>query len=139
MMAAYLLDACALIALLSDEPGGEKVDEIYSAVRRGDCSLLMHKLNLLEVYYGFWRDSGKPAADKMLMNVSASPILLVSTIADEVFGEAGRLKATYRRLSLADAIVLAEAHVRGAAVVTCDHHEFDPIAAREPIAFEWIR
>lgn len=30
-------------------------------------------------------------------------------------------------ISLADSIVLAEAKVRKNSLVTCDHHEFDPI------------
>jgi predicted nucleic acid-binding protein len=53
--------------------------------------------------------------------------------------EAGRLKTTYK-ISLADAIALAEASVSGGILVTADHHEMDKIEQAEPnIKFRWIR
>jgi predicted nucleic acid-binding protein len=54
------------------------------------------------------------------------------------FAEAGRLKATYK-ISIADAVVLAQASVSGGAVVTADHHELDVVEQNESIAFKWIR
>ncbi len=66
------------------------------------------------------------------------PIDIVETLNDDVFKEAGRLKAKYK-VSLADSIVLGEAIVRNAVVLTCDHHEFDIIEQQEHIQFDWIR
>jgi len=51
-------------------------------------------------------------------------------LTDEVFYEAGKLKAT-NRISLADAIAIAEANVRDVELVTCDHHEFDDLVNEE--------
>jgi predicted nucleic acid-binding protein len=61
-----------------------------------------------------------------------------SKISDEIFLEAGRLKASYK-ISLADSIVLAEALVTNAKLLTADHHEFDVIEENEEILFLWIR
>jgi predicted nucleic acid-binding protein len=43
------------------------------------------------------------------------------------------------RISIADAVVLAQASISGGAVVTADHHEFDAVDEKEPILFHWIR
>ncbi|MDR0446149.1 MAG: hypothetical protein LBH17_03835 [Oscillospiraceae bacterium] len=53
--------------------------------------------------------------------------------------ESGRLKSAYK-ISLADAIALAEASVSGGHCVTADHHEMDKVEQGEPnIKFMWIR
>jgi len=59
-------------------------------------------------------------------------------LADDILLEAGRLKATHK-ISLADAIVLAQASVTKGILITADHHEFDVIEEKEPIKFLWIR
>jgi predicted nucleic acid-binding protein len=67
-----------------------------------------------------------------------SPIAVDHEITDEIFAEAGRLKASYK-ISLADAIALAEASVSGGALLTADHHEFDVVEKNEKFQFQWIR
>ena len=42
---------------------------------------------------------------------------------------AGKLKAQWRRISLADCIALARAEERGGVLMTTDHHELDPLLA----------
>ena len=66
------------------------------------------------------------------------PINIYHEISDEIFTEAGRLKASYK-ISLADSVALAQAIVSGGALLTADHHEFDAIEKHEKIRFEWIR
>jgi hypothetical protein len=39
-----------------------------------EISLFMHKLNLLEVYYGFYRDDGKENAEAVLRDSFSLPI-----------------------------------------------------------------
>ena len=134
----YVLDACALIACLTGEHGGEKVKEILSQAAKNESMIRMSKLNLLEVYYHTWRAHGKEAADTMLGTVKKSPVEIIAEISDAVLVEAGRLKTIYK-LSLADAIAVAEASVSGCSVVTADHHEFDALESQEPIPFFWIR
>jgi PIN domain nuclease of toxin-antitoxin system len=134
-MKRHILDACALIAVLNDEPGRDVVVEV---VNRPDTDIAMHKINLLEVYYNIYRQGGKAMAGIFFQKFRQSPVRILPEITDAVFLEAGRLKAAYR-ISLADAIALAEASISGAFLVTSDHHEFDAVEAAEDISFLWIR
>lgn len=135
-----MLDACALIAFLEDEEGADKVEDILRKSRRNECAIYMNKLNILEIYYGIFREDSKEKAEKTLSKILALPIIVIDRLKDDVFKEAGRLKATYK-ISLADSIVLAEAKIRKAPILTTDHHEFDPIdkEEEEEIVFHWIR
>jgi len=138
MSKTYIIDACALIAFLQNEPGSVVMSEIIWEGTTGAADLYMHKLNLLEVYYGSLREYGLKRSNETMKMITDSPIQIISGLSDPVFAEAGRLKATYR-ISLADSIALAEASVRNAALVTSDRHEFDVIEQNEPIVFQWIR
>jgi predicted nucleic acid-binding protein len=138
MRPLYILDACALIAYLNDEQGADIVDGLLQRLEDGSVSLLMHKINLLEVYYGFYRERGQSLADEMLADMLGSGVKFIDSISDAAFLAAGRLKGTYQ-ISLGDAVLLAQASVSGGLVVTCDHHEFDAVEQAEPIVFEWIR
>jgi len=62
----------------------------------------------------------------------------MNEITDEIFMEAGRLKASYK-ISLADSFALAEASTSGGILLTADHHEFDAVEKRENISIFWIR
>ena len=93
---------------------------------------------MLEVYYGFRREHGKEYADTILNSVINS-VVEISDISIEILIEAGRIKSDYRRISLADSVVLAEASARDGYLVTADHHEFDIFESQEKIKFEWIR
>jgi predicted nucleic acid-binding protein len=137
-MKRYVLDANALIALLQDEPGAEKVSEVLNAAYKGEAEIIMHKANFIEVYYDAYRYRGKEQADLMLVEVKKQPIHINAGITDEIFTEAGRLKATYK-VSFADTFALAQAIVFCGALLTSDHHEFDVIEGNENIEFAWIR
>jgi len=134
----YMLDACALIAFLNDEAGADVVEELLRKSNRQEPNLFLHRLNLLEVYYGIYREVGPEVSKQVLEKIRALPVTEVTEISQQVFLEAGRLKGSYR-LSLADSIATAEAKVRCASLVTADHHEFDLIATKEDVAFCWIR
>jgi len=92
----------------------------------------INKINLLEVYYDTYRNYGKDKAEYMLDSIRKSPVEIISEISDEVFTEAGRIKATYR-VSLADTIALAEALLSGDTLLTSDHHEFEAIEEIENV------
>ena len=66
------------------------------------------------------------------------PLTIIDALADNVFYEAGKLKAE-NKISLADAIAIGEANVRGAELLTCDHHEFDVLVEEEKMTACWIR
>ncbi|HGJ66522.1 TPA: type II toxin-antitoxin system VapC family toxin, partial [bacterium] len=92
----------------------------------------------LEVYYVIHKKTGIEKADEILFELLNSSIIVIDKLEDNVFRETGRLKAKYK-ISLADSIALAEAKVREAPLVTCDHHEFDVIDKNGDIKFYWIR
>ena len=134
----YILDACALIAYFKNETGSEAMVQFFCQADDGDISIFMHKLNLLEVFYGFYRDDGKEKADAILDDSLLLPIIFVDELEESLFREAGRLKASHD-ISFADSIALALASVRGGSLITADHHEFEIIENKETIRFSWIR
>jgi len=134
----YVLDACAMLAVLSKELGADKVVAVYKKAATGEATLIINKLNLLEVYYVLFREYGKEHAGMFLEEIKESPIAINHSISDELFMEAGRLKAYYK-ISLADSIALAEAAISGGVLLTADHHEFDVIDNDGRIKFLWIR
>ncbi|MDR3314207.1 MAG: PIN domain-containing protein [Oscillospiraceae bacterium] len=136
----YFLDACALIALVKQESGAEVVEDLLvKALNDKKFIIQINKINLLEVYYGFHRERGKAFADEILRKIKDSAVGITDTIY-AVLAEAGRLKSIYRRISLADAVALAEASIAEGTIVTADHHEMDTIEQSEPgIQFLWIR
>jgi len=112
MSTVYVLDACALIALLSYEDGAEKVASVYKSASSGDAEIVMNAVNLLEVYYDYYRAYNKVTADAMFAQVEASVVNIVADISKALLTEAGRLKASYK-ISLADSFALAQAKVAG--------------------------
>ena len=133
----FVLDACALVALLKKETGADNVVAAYKKAENDEAQIIINRINLLEVYYGFYRENGKEYAEKIMDSVSKS-IISISEFDKTLFSEAGRLKASYR-ISLADSIVLAQSIISGGELLTSDHHEFDAIEEKEPIRFGWIR
>ena len=131
-----MLDACALIALLKNEAGSDIVADAYKEAERGEAGIIMNRVNLLEVFYGYYRDDGKAYASNIMAGIEQS-VIAISEFDKTLFPEAGRLKASYK-ISLSDSIVLAQALVTSGKLLTADRHEFDPINGREPISFHWI-
>ncbi|MDR0765165.1 MAG: PIN domain-containing protein [Synergistaceae bacterium] len=133
----YVLDACALFAFIKGETGDNIVWDVLFRSVTGDASAVMHEINLLAVYYGFYRERGKIYAELKIAEASAF-FTTIQGLARPIFTEAGRLKASYK-ISLADSIALAEASISGDSLVTADHHELDAIEKHENINFVWIR
>ena len=138
METKYVLDSCALLAYVYKEAGDDIVKTVLLQASKGHVQVYMNKLNLFEAYYDIRRSEGLQQADNFYSMVLMSPIHIVDSLSDAVFREASRLKSQYR-MSLADSIALGEASVRGASILTSDHHEFDPIEQNEAIKFAWIR
>ncbi|MBI3919807.1 MAG: PIN domain-containing protein [Armatimonadetes bacterium] len=134
----YVLDASALIAYLRQEPGHEIVTRRLTAARKGQEILWMHAVNLCEVYYDALRRSGKALAEQLLMDVGGLPIRVCRTIGRPLLRESGRLKAV-GGISLADALAVGLANLKGGRLVTADHHELDAVEQRGDGRFCWIR
>ena len=137
-METFVLDASALIAFLNDEEGADKAEDVFQKAKMGNCVIYMNKLNILEIYYVVYRRAGKEIAEDVLVKILNLPLIVVDVLNDNLFKEAGRLKATYK-ISLADSIALAEAKTRKAQILTADHHEFDLLDKEGEVVFYWIR
>jgi predicted nucleic acid-binding protein len=135
----YILDACALIAWLKNEPGADVVDGLLDKAEDGGIDLCMSVVNLVEVYYGFMRASGEARAREIMQTVRETAVEVIDTIDDAVFQEVARLKSTLKDFSLADAFGLATAAAYSGTFVTCDHHELDKVEPQVNIPFCWIR
>ena len=137
MSKIYVLDACAMVALLKNESGADAVADAYKQAENGEAKIIINRINLLEVFYGFYHDDGDEYADKILNGVEES-IVEIAEFTREIFLIARHLKATYR-ISLADSIALAQAIALNGELLTADHHEFDMIVGKEPVRLLWIR
>jgi uncharacterized protein with PIN domain len=78
----YVMDACALLAFLNDEPGADVVEALLQQAKNGGCMLSMHKLNILEIYYGVFREDGVDRAEEILTTILALPINVVASLSE---------------------------------------------------------
>ncbi len=67
MEKAYVMDACALLALINDEDGANYVESFLEKAQVGTINIYMNKINLLEIYYGIFRAEGQLKADEYEM------------------------------------------------------------------------
>lgn len=130
----FVFDANAVIALLLGEPGRELALALLESEEH-DHSI--HALNVCEVYYDFLRRGNASAAETVVEILQSNGLQVVSTLDRALWEQAGRLKATLRRVSLADCVALALALQTEATLVTTDHHEMDRVASEGvcPILF----
>lgn len=131
-----VFDACALIALLDDEPGAEVVEALL-AEEGHRC--LVHVLNVCEVYYHVYRRADPERAAKLPGILENYGFELDDSLSMALWQEAGQLKAEWRRISLADCFALALAIREKATLVTSDHHELDRLAQADVCPFRFIR
>ena len=134
----YVLDACALIAFLTEERGAgfETVDGLLIRAGSGEISLCMNAVNLVEVYYNFIRSDGQAAAGEIMRGVDALPIEYITDINGDIRSEAARFKACYP-MSLADAFLCATAKSYSAAALTKDT-DIEAAEQAEGISVLWI-
>ena len=134
----YVLDACALIAFLNEEEGCEEIDNLLSRANNGEHILYMHKINLLEVFYGYIRDYGLDGARTIMEPVNELPLHCIDTISDEMYNVAAFFKGTYH-ISLGDCIACAFARSLSATLVSADHGDFEKMQNTENLSVYWIR
>ena len=137
-MNLYILDACALIAVLAREKGSDIIRNLFQKTIEQQAVLIMNKFNFLEVYYIIYRTYGKAEADKLADTIKQMPIIIREILTDALLKEAGRLKAEYK-ISIADSIAIAETIINKGTLVTSDHYEMDPVEKGEKINITWFR
>jgi PIN domain nuclease of toxin-antitoxin system len=132
----YALDASAMIAFASAEPGGAMVEELL-ADRRNQC--FAHAVNLCEVYYDACRRIGAEAASQLISDLAGSGVRFRSDMDSAFWQHAGRLKADARRISLADCFGLALSAALDAEFVTADRHEMEALLDKPGYRIRLIR
>lgn len=130
----YVLDANAMIALLSKEPGG---DVVANHLAERDATAYAHAINLCEVYYAFHREESETAASSVIEDLKALGVIERSDFDEPFWKEVGRLKATHRA-SIADFCAVTLTNRIGDTLLTSDHHELDPLAAAGVCRMEFI-
>jgi predicted nucleic acid-binding protein len=123
---SFVLDACALVALLRREPGAHQIEALLADPA---VFCFVHAINLCELYYNFVRREGRTQAAQAVEILLAAGVHLREDLDVDFWQQVGELKADPGRLSLADCFALALSNRIGATLVTSDHHEFDRIAA----------
>ena len=136
-MKIYVLDACALIAFLDDEEGAACVEDLLIQAQNDECLLLMHYVNLGEVYYYVYRQEGEDLANSVYAAITGLSIHFVG-ISEPQLLTASRIKATHR-IPYADAFATALCVLENATLVTADHHDFEPLEKEGLVVVKWLR
>ncbi|MHB9036307.1 MAG: PIN domain-containing protein [Armatimonadota bacterium] len=130
-----VFDSSALIAYLRNEDGVNTVEELLLDMGNACC---VHAVNLCEVYYEARRRGGEERAQAALIVLHRTGLLPREDMDEDFWQHAGRIKADYRRISLADCFCAALAVRLAGEVVTADR-EFEPIAAAGACQVRFIR
>ena len=133
MKQAKILDSYAILSLLQNETGADKVSELLEKASNDEEKLYMNWINIGEVYYQIIRREGKKIADETLTELQLLPITFVS-VADELVLSAAEAKAKYP-IAFADCFVIATAKEKKAVIVTGDP-EFKEVESE--VKIEWI-
>lgn len=133
----YVLDACALLAFMRGEAGADRIEELLLDPQNNCAS---HAVNLCEVYFNLVREFGEGTARSVMQNFKDIGLATINDMSEPFWQDAGNLKATIKRISLADCFGLITARNYGAPFVTADHHELDHVNEKFPdIIIEFFR
>lgn len=129
-MSSYVLDSYALLALIQQERGWERVRALLQEATDRKSDLLMSVINMAEVKYTLVRRGRN--TPQVIAAIEALPIEIAS--ADESIDAVISLKANYA-LSLADCFAAAVAIENNCPVVTGDP-EFRKLEGL--VQVEWV-
>jgi PIN domain nuclease of toxin-antitoxin system len=125
-----------MIAYLRNEPGASRVTQ---ALADPNNQCFAHAVNLCEVFYDFYRANGSSIAAGAINDLVRAGIVENAQISTGFWQKVGMLKATLKRISLADCFLIALANQLQATVLTADHHEFNALAEQAVCAIDFIR
>ena len=133
MAAAKVLDSWALLCYLGQEPGFEKMIELFEKAVESSKPLLMCVINWGEVYYQVARRFGDQKAQEIEQLIQTLPIIVVEADKD-LTREAARIKVT-KRIAYADCFAAALARLKKGELYTGDP-EFK--AVEKDIKVVWL-
>jgi len=97
----FVLDTSAILTLIEDEAGAERVDSLLR-----NQEIFLPWIVLLEITYISWQELGEAEAERRLAYLKLLPVTFLWEADEPTLLIAARLEATYH-LSLADAIIAA--------------------------------
>jgi ribonuclease VapC len=133
MNKTYVLDASAVLNLLTGEPGAARIERLVREADRLHTPLLASVANWGEVFYLSWQRHGEQAAREALDDLSRLPIRVIPVDLTQAT-KAGELKALHK-IPYVDCLAAALAVLQQATLVTSDH-DFDKLGRHFPIL--WI-
>lgn len=110
----YLLDTSAILTLIEDEAGAERVEQVFR-----EQPIIMTWVSLLEVSYITQQERGPAEAERRYALLKVLPVTFIWGIDEPTLLTAARLKANYR-LSLADTLIAACAMQQNAIILHKD-------------------
>lgn len=134
-MSCFVFDACAIIAHIYDEVGGDEVGRILN---EPDAMCTIHAVNAIEVCYDLLRRWDPIAARQALLDFERRGLTIREDLDSTFWQEVGQLKSR-GRISLADCFCITLAQRLGGTVVTTDHHEFDRLVPLGLCPIHFIR
>ena len=114
----FILDACALLRLLQDEPGADRVEKILQGASGRIHHVQMHIINLGEVIYSIGKAFGWEMAQRKREEIQLLPISIIP-FSDRIFWKAVELKSKFA-MSYADCFGAAAAILENATLLTSD-------------------
>lgn len=129
----FVLDSFAVLALLNDESGASRVEDLLRQARAGEVKLAMSLINLGEVAYIIERRQGEAVVRSILAFLDATPLEYFSVSQGRVLA-AAHIKATHL-VAYADAFAAALASELNYTLLTGDP-EFQSLEGE--ISIEWM-
>jgi predicted nucleic acid-binding protein len=132
MSKTYVLDANALLDLLVNAPGAERVEHLLRSARPA-TPLLVSAVNWGEVFYVSWQRHGEESARQTMADLLQFSIRIVPVDVPQVL-KAGQLKAVHK-IPYVDCLAAALAALNQATLVTSDR-DFEKLGRHFPVL--WI-
>lgn len=130
-----VLDACAIIAYLRDEPGAEIVEE---ALLNERC--FVHALNLCEVYKDcLFRGESSVKADDLLDDLANVGVIAREDMDAALWKRVAMLKEHIRKIPYADCFALAMAERLSGTLYSSDHNDLDRVVSVGHHSIRFIR
>jgi uncharacterized protein len=126
-MRNYVLDASAVLDLLENGPGAERVEQILAEADKQENAVSMSVLNWGEVFYNVWQHHGEEAARSAIAELSRLPIEVVPVDQEQAL-KVGEIKALHK-LSFVDCVAGSLAELRNSTLVTADR-DFQKVGRR---------
>ena len=133
MTSHYVLDSFALLALLNDEPGAARVEDLLRQAEAGEAELSLSVINLGELAYIIERRWGPEKLRAILAYIEETKIQLAAADKSRVLA-AAHIKAQ-NALSYADAFAATLTQELNATLLTGDP-EFEAVSSQ--ITIEWL-